>query len=155
MAFSSINQISWFLLALLNKKFLWFTYFIFYFFIIINVILIFNKFNLNFINQIYIIKFNKIVIIFLFFNILSIGGLPPFLGFFPKILIIIRLKNYLLIFLIIICTLITLYFYLRLIYSLLLINFKSINYLNKKIKLNLLIKLSFISNFILIFIFFF
>lgn len=154
-SFSSINQIRWFLLALSYKKALWNIYLFFYFFVLINVILIFITFNLNFINQIYLLNYNKIILIFIFISILSIGGLPPFLGFFPKILIIIRLSNYLLILLIILRTLITLYYYLRLIYFLILINFNTINSIIKiNINYSLIIKFSFLTNFFLLLIIF-
>lgn len=58
-------------------------------------------------------------------NFLSLGGLPPFLGFLPKWLTILSLINnniYFISSIIIILTLITLYFYTRIIFSSLTIN---------------------------------
>lgn len=159
-AFSSINQIRWLLISLIISKFLLKIYYLFYFYISFNALIIFNLFNLTSINQLYTSKFlNKSIIIFIFFNIFSIGGLPPFLGFLPKIIIIINLNNNIIIIILIVFTLITLYYYFRLIYSILLLKYyKNYTYFLKnnnknKININILIYFSYIINiFLLIFL---
>lgn len=120
LTFSSINHIGWIIPAINFSLNVWIIYFIIYSIITINLILIFNYLNLFFIKQI-IIQFSNNLILKLFFylNFFSLGGLPPFLGFFPKWLIINQLveNNYIILsFLIIIFTLFTLYYYIRLIY---------------------------------------
>uniref|UniRef100_T1H788 NADH-ubiquinone oxidoreductase chain 2 n=1 Tax=Megaselia scalaris TaxID=36166 RepID=T1H788_MEGSC len=82
-------------------------YFLFYSFLSITLIYFFNINKLFFINQIYSQLLKKLI---LFLNFLSLGGLPPFLGFFPKIVIqIISVINYFNYY-IVILTLITLYY---------------------------------------------
>lgn len=160
-AFSSINHLGWITRNILNNENIWKIYFIFYSFLSFCVIFIINNFNLFNLNQIFslIIK-NKIQKIFFNLPLLSLGGLPPLLGFFPKWLTIefILINNFIfLTFLLINFTLITLYFYIRISYSSFLLNhhnFNSnfswnfLNFNNKKF-INLLI---FISIFGLIFI---
>lgn len=111
---------------------LWFLYFCFYVFLNFNIILIFNNFKLFNINQIFnYLIFNFIWKFFIFCILLSLGGLPPFLGFFPKWIIIeiIIYKNIIFIlFFIVFCSLITLFFYLRISYSVFLINYYSLNW---------------------------
>lgn len=95
---------------------------------------------------------NKFINISIFVLLLSLGGLPPFLGFIPKWIIIellIKRNNFVILVFILFITLITLYFYLRLTYSALLLNHVHINWnfkfdLNVK-KLNQLIIINFIS----------
>jgi NADH-ubiquinone oxidoreductase chain 2 len=162
-AFSSINHIRWILSAIIINNIIWKIYFIIYSYISINLICLLNLFNLFFFNQLFSINFKNLNLKFiLFINILSIGGLPPFLGFFPKIIIIQTLTNkfYYLILIILICfTLITLYFYLRLIYSRFILNLIQFKNFYKKNLINInnntfiLIKFSYLTNFSLIFLF--
>lgn len=125
-AYSSINHLRWIIIAILNNENLWKIYFIFYCFLSISIIFLFINFNLININQTYLIFNNKNFLkILIFIPLLSLGGLPPFLGFFPKWLIIDELINFNLIWLLLIlicCTLITLYFYIRICYSSLIFN---------------------------------
>lgn len=123
--YSSINHTSWILGRILLNKFIWINYYFFYSFILVRVIIIFYKINLFYLNQIFFVIKNYSLKLIIFFNILSIGGLPPFLGFFPKILVInnlIILNYYLITFTLIFFTLIVLFFYIRIIYVTLIIN---------------------------------
>nr|AXS64957.1 NADH dehydrogenase subunit 2 [Coleoptera sp. 5 KM-2017] len=121
LTYSSINHISWMLCAILYSLNLWFLYFLIYTIISANIIIIFlnnNTFQLYQINK--LLSFNKKIKYFLMMNFLSLGGLPPFLGFFPKWMTInfmIKNNQYFLIFCLIILTLTTLYFYIRLCFS--------------------------------------
>jgi len=112
-AFSSINHISWILLALTINEILWFVYFIIYSVISFSIISLFIVHNTSHINQIWR-TINKKIITKLTFccALLSIGGLPPFLGFLPKWIIIsfIVEKEIIIISIIIIISLITLFF---------------------------------------------
>lgn len=145
-AFSSINHLGWILRNIINNENIWKIYFIFYIFLSLSIIFLFNKFKIFNINQIFFLKLkNKIQKLIINFPLLSLGGLPPFLGFFPKWLtieIIIFNNFFLLIFLIINFTLITLYFYIRITYSALLLNHNFANwnlnwilFLNKNFKI--------------------
>lgn len=131
-AYSSINHLSWILARILNNENLWKIYFSLYSFLSFSIIYIFiiNKiFNFNQFFSLFFKNLNLKLILSL--NLLSLGGLPPFLGFFPKWLIIeiIIFSNFLLIlFFLISFSLITLYFYIRICYTSLIINFNKINF---------------------------
>lgn len=126
LTFSSINHIRWILLANMYRNLLWLFYFLIYSLIRISIILIFKTYNLFFINQIFLFNNNNIILKFcLFTRIFSLGGLPPFLGFLPKWLIIeniIKSNFYFLTFIIVMANLITLFFYARLTYSTFMLN---------------------------------
>lgn len=131
-AFSSINHLGWIIAGILNNQNIWKIYFIFYCFLSITVILLFNNLKIFNLNQIFSsFNFKFLIKTIIFIPLLSLGGLPPFLGFFPKWIIIDLLININLIFLLIIIinfTLITLYFYLRISYSAFLLNHNEINW---------------------------
>nr|AXS66101.1 NADH dehydrogenase subunit 2 [Cucujoidea sp. 46 KM-2017] len=117
LTFSSINHISWMLSSMIVSSSIWMAYFVFYFFITISFTTFFKNCNVFFIEQLNNVKFsNKFSQLMVFMIFLSLGGLPPFLGFLPKWLTILYLNTQNLYFLslfLIIFTLITLFFYLR------------------------------------------
>nr|QDP18017.1 NADH dehydrogenase subunit 2 [Sphenacris crassicornis] len=117
MAYSSINHIGWMIGSMLINETLWEFYFIVYSTLSLILVFIFNSSNLSFINQIFMSTKNKTEIKFMMMtSLLSLGGLPPFLGFLPKWMIIqMMLENNMitLISTMTILTTITLYFYMR------------------------------------------
>nr|YP_010463123.1 NADH dehydrogenase subunit 2 [Culex vishnui]UUJ37631.1 NADH dehydrogenase subunit 2 [Culex vishnui] len=127
MAFSSINHLGWMLMAMMNNELLWLTYFVFYFFLSMSIVLLFNNLKLFHFNQIFNFSMmNPVIKFFLFLNLLSLGGLPPFLGFLPKWLVIqnlVETHQLFLLFISVCLTLITLYYYLRMSYSIYMLNF--------------------------------
>ena len=131
-AFSSINHLGWILRNIINNENIWKIYFIFYFFLTISIIFILNNFKIFNLNQIFTLTIkNKTQTLIISIPLLSLGGLPPFLGFFPKWITIenIVFENFFwLIFLIVNFTLITLYFYIRISYSSFLINYNNSNW---------------------------
>lgn len=133
MAFSSINHLGWILIGILINEQLWLTYFIFYSFISMTIIIILNLYRISHFNQIFsIFSSNKYLKYLTSLNILSLGGLPPFTGFIPKWIIIEFLSSQnqiLLILWTIRITLITLFFYLRLCFSALIINYIENNWI--------------------------
>lgn len=139
MAFSSINHLGWIISGILYNETIWFFYFLFYSTLRLSVILLFNNFKLFNLNQTFsFYNSNFFLKLTIFLNLLSLGGLPPFLGFFPKWLIIeiIIFINYgFTLIIMLFLTLLTLYFYLRISYSTLLINYLEMNW-NFKIFLN-------------------
>lgn len=156
-SYSSINQLRWIIISL-NNNYLIKLYLLIYFYLIILIIRIIKLINLKYLSEIYNLKINNIFIkLFFFSNFLSLGGLPPFLGFFPKILIIIKINNSLIIFLLVTFTLLLLFIYFRIILVIFLLNSIKINNLIdnfKKKKINKLIKFSLLNNLILLIIFF-
>nr|QZZ23841.1 NADH dehydrogenase subunit 2 [Afronurus sp. 'furcata'] len=121
MAYSSINHLGWMLAALLLGESYWITYFLFYSFLSLSVVLLLSLFNVSHINQIFSLPIsNPIFKLAVFCNLLSLGGLPPFLGFLPKWIIIqgmVEANFIFVITLMVMMTLITLYFYIRIGYS--------------------------------------
>nr|WJZ53052.1 NADH dehydrogenase subunit 2 [Pollenia pediculata] len=133
MAYSSINHLGWMLAAMFHSNQLWLTYFMFYMFLTSSMIFMFNMFKISHVNQLFSCFFHsKIMKFLLFFNLLSLGGLPPFLGFFPKWIVIqsLTMNNqlFLLVFMVFM-TLITLYFYMRLCYSAFMLNYYENNWM--------------------------
>lgn len=125
-AFSSINHIGWILAAIIVSFSIWTWYFIIYSAITLNVVVIFVYTQRFYLKQLTnTLNINKIIKLSILINFISIGGLPPFLGFLPKWLLINSLldKQYVLLpICLVIITLISLYIYLRIIFSSLIIS---------------------------------
>nr|YP_009973810.1 NADH dehydrogenase subunit 2 [Melanostoma orientale]QNH93619.1 NADH dehydrogenase subunit 2 [Melanostoma orientale]UJG45501.1 NADH dehydrogenase subunit 2 [Melanostoma scalare] len=155
MTYSSINHLGWMLMSMYSNESLWITYFMFYTFLSFNLIFLFNMFKLFHINQLYsLFMFNKYLKFSLFLNLLSLGGLPPFLGFIPKWLTIqyVTINNQLFMMTIMIMlTLLTLFFYLRLCYTAFMLNYFENNWIFNiqwnNFMMNLYLIFSFMSSF--------
>nr|YP_010946843.1 NADH dehydrogenase subunit 2 [Rhabdoblatta nigrovittata]WGO57600.1 NADH dehydrogenase subunit 2 [Rhabdoblatta nigrovittata] len=121
LTYSSINHMGWMLTAMIMGENMWTLYFMIYSLLTLTIIMIIYPFQISFVNQIYLInEDNKIMKFFLFSSLLSLGGLPPFLGFMPKWMIIqFMVTNWsmTLMSIMVISSLITLYYYLRISYS--------------------------------------
>nr|YP_010564689.1 NADH dehydrogenase subunit 2 [Lordithon arcuatus]UZA61066.1 NADH dehydrogenase subunit 2 [Lordithon arcuatus] len=132
LTYSSINHIAWMLAAMFFNEMVWFWYFLIYTFMTINIILIFHIFKMFFIKQLTMkLNFNVMFKLFFSMNFLSLGGLPPFIGFFPKWITIqgLIMKNfYILAMMMILMTLMTLFYYIRLISSMILMSINELNY---------------------------
>nr|UXR12258.1 NADH dehydrogenase subunit 2 [Theretra clotho] len=143
MAFSSINNLGWMIFSLLISENLWMFYFFMYSFLISIMFFLFYNLNMFFINQLFINNMNFMIKMNLLINFMSLGGLPPFLGFLPKWIIINFLmmnKFYFLTFIMVMSSLITIYFYIRIIYSSFMFNYFKmkwfkINFKNKLMNL--------------------
>nr|AQT38622.1 NADH dehydrogenase subunit 2 [Megathymus violae] len=142
LSFSSINNLGWMMSAIMISENLWMLYFLLYSFFVSIMCFIFYIMNIYFINQLFIFNFNYLMKFLLMINFLSMGGLPPFLGFFPKWIIINFLMNmnlYFISFIFIMMSLITLFFYIRIIFSCILFNYMKLKWLKIKIKNKFLI----------------
>nr|QXG19308.1 NADH dehydrogenase subunit 2 [Drosophila lowei] len=133
MAFSSINHLGWMLMSLMISESVWLIYFMFYCFLSFILIFMFNIFKLFHLNQLFSWFVNSKVLKFtLLMNFLSLGGLPPFLGFLPKWLVIQQLtfcNQYFTLTIMMMSTLITLFFYLRICYSAFMLNYYENNWM--------------------------
>nr|YP_010040744.1 NADH dehydrogenase subunit 2 [Basilepta fulvipes]QOZ40922.1 NADH dehydrogenase subunit 2 [Basilepta fulvipes] len=146
MAYSSINHISWMMASIPSTKIIWFIYFLIYTLISLAIITTLKSLKFYFLHQLSFYNNNKILNLLLSLNFLSLGGLPPFLGFFPKWLTInflVLTNNFFIALMLIILTLISLFIYTR-------ITFSSMTFLNKNFQTkeiskpsSLLIKLNF------------
>nr|UNO53585.1 NADH dehydrogenase subunit 2 [Ixodes granulatus] len=122
LAFSSISHLAWMMSLIICNQFFWMMYLLIYSMILLKISMNFKKNYIVSINNLNLMKlnfFNKVSMITLF---LSLGGLPPFLGFFMKwMTVILILKNFPLILLILIpSSLINLFFYTRVVFPTLL-----------------------------------
>nr|WAB70229.1 NADH dehydrogenase subunit 2 [Athyma zeroca] len=120
MAFSSINNLGWMISSMIISENLWFIYFIFYSIFSFIMCFLFYIINIFYINQLFFFNMNFLIKISIMINFLSLGGLPPFLGFFPKWLVINFLLNnnfFIISFVFIMTSLILLFVYIRIIYS--------------------------------------
>nr|YP_009442833.1 NADH dehydrogenase subunit 2 [Phaedyma columella]ATP01308.1 NADH dehydrogenase subunit 2 [Phaedyma columella] len=120
MAFSSINNLGWMISSMIISENLWFIYFIFYSIFTFIMCFLFYMINTFYINQLFFFNMNFLIKISIMINFLSLGGLPPFLGFFPKWLVINYLlnNNFIIIsFIFVMSSLILLFVYIRIIYS--------------------------------------
>nr|YP_010586740.1 NADH dehydrogenase subunit 2 [Papilio natewa]UZZ44654.1 NADH dehydrogenase subunit 2 [Papilio natewa] len=148
MAFSSINNLGWMLASLMISENLWLFYLMMYSFLISILCFTFNLLNTYFINQLFIINMNPIIKISLFINFLSLGGLPPFLGFFPKwitINFLITNNLYFISFIFIMMSLIMLFFYIRIIYSSFMFNYSKLKWFKLNLKNNSMLFINFFS----------
>nr|QNV11646.1 NADH dehydrogenase subunit 2 [Synapha fasciata] len=132
MAFSSINHLSWMMVAMMFNEFMWLFYFFIYSLISFSIVFLFNSFKIFYINQLFNSMFNsKIFKFIILITFLSLAGLPPFLGFLPKWLVIQSLmttNHMFLIMILIMMSLITMFFYLRICYSSFMINYLEIKW---------------------------
>lgn len=127
-AYSSINHLGW-IIIFISININWYKYLIIYSILVSLICFFFKKKNIFFINQLnssspsLLEKFNYTVLF------LRIGGLPPFLGFLPKWIVLQRIINsglYIILILMILLSLITLFYYIRLITAYIL-NYSTIN----------------------------
>uniref|UniRef100_UPI0030E26687 NADH dehydrogenase subunit 2 n=1 Tax=Epuraea terminalis TaxID=1553310 RepID=UPI0030E26687 len=121
LTFSSINHIGWMIASMMSSISIWLVYFTVYTIISINIILILKNLNIYYMKQLFnSMNSNKLVKIMFILNFFSLGGLPPLLGFMPKwmtINFLIENNFYFLGTILIILTLVTLYFYMRMTFS--------------------------------------
>nr|WMY24078.1 NADH dehydrogenase subunit 2 [Psammotermes voeltzkowi]WMY24117.1 NADH dehydrogenase subunit 2 [Psammotermes voeltzkowi] len=121
MTYSSINHTGWMLAALITGESMWIMYFAVYSTLVLTVTSIMKLSKTSFINQVLMTNKEAALMKFMMFtSLLSLGGLPPFLGFLPKWIIIqSMITNNMspLMALMVITSLITLYYYLKICYS--------------------------------------
>jgi NADH:ubiquinone oxidoreductase subunit 2 (subunit N) len=89
LTYASINQSCSILSAILVREILRDVYLVIYLILTLNTVLVIKPFSISLINQTMLISDNTKVVNFLIFTtFLSLGGLPPFLWFFPKLIVI-------------------------------------------------------------------
>nr|QXT44479.1 NADH dehydrogenase subunit 2 [Astratotermes hilarus] len=121
LTYSSINHTGWMLIALTTSENLWMVYFTIYSTLALTVVSAIKLSGASFINQTMMTnKENTLVKFMMFTSLLSLGGLPPFLGFLPKWIVIqAMIMNNMapLAVIVVVTSLITLYYYLKISYS--------------------------------------
>ena len=118
LAISSINNIIWLIMSVLFSIKIIFLFMMIYMYLVMGFINIYSFYNINMFTQMNsIIFFDKFFLVIVF---ISLGGMPPILGFLRKIIILkIILNNFIslvIVFIIVISSVLLLYFYLSRIY---------------------------------------
>nr|UPI55364.1 NADH dehydrogenase subunit 2 [Manocoreus sp.] len=119
LAYSSINHLSW-MMMFMSMSMNWYKYLIIYSLMIMMICLMMKKKNVFFINQLNSSSTSLTEKFMYMMMFLSIGGLPPFLGFLPKWMVIQSMINselYLILIIMLLFSLLTLFYYLRLMTS--------------------------------------
>lgn len=114
LSFSSINHLGWALAGLRIRLTYWAIYFLLYWFLLLVVVVLTKTYNIvSLSSSLFPSKISKLAF---YLSLLSFGGLPPFIGFIPKWILINQLNSISLIatFLLIIRRLPPLFFYLNL-----------------------------------------
>nr|WNL53965.1 NADH dehydrogenase subunit 2 [Microcerotermes aff. pauliani] len=121
LTYSSINHTGWMLIALVTSENLWLMYFMTYSTLALTVVSAIKLSGTSFINQTMMTNKDTTLMKFMMFtSLLSLGGLPPFLGFLPKWIVIqAMITNNMtpLATIVVVTSLITLYYYLKISYS--------------------------------------
>nr|QZK21480.1 NADH dehydrogenase subunit 2 [Drepanotermes sp. ANIC 0590] len=121
LTYSSINHTGWMLIALTTSENLWMVYFMIYSTLALTVVSAIKLSGVSFINQTMMTNSEtKLMKFMMFTSLLSLGGLPPFLGFLPKWIVIqAMIANNMapLATIVVVTSLITLYYYLKISYS--------------------------------------
>nr|AQP27105.1 NADH dehydrogenase subunit 2 [Anoplotermes group sp. AD TB-2017] len=121
LTYSSINHTGWMLVALTTSENMWLVYFLTYSTLALTVVSAIKSTGVSFINQTMMTNKEATLMKFMMFtSLLSLGGLPPFLGFMPKWIIIqAMIMNSMipLATVMVVTSLITLYYYLKISYS--------------------------------------
>nr|YP_010350358.1 NADH dehydrogenase subunit 2 [Ixodes confusus]UOK09787.1 NADH dehydrogenase subunit 2 [Ixodes confusus] len=123
LAFSSISHLSWMMTLILLNQYYWILYFLLYSMIILKIVIYLKSNFINKINNINTKMMTNPNKFQLFSTFLSLAGLPPFLGFFMKmlsILIIINKMPYIL-FILIPSSLGNMYFYTRIMFPMIML----------------------------------
>nr|QXT44544.1 NADH dehydrogenase subunit 2 [Anoplotermes sp. J01]QXT44622.1 NADH dehydrogenase subunit 2 [Anoplotermes sp. J01] len=121
LTYSSINHTGWMLIALTTSETLWLMYFMIYSTLALTVVSAIKLSGVSFINQTMMTNKEASLMKFMMFtSLLSLGGLPPFMGFLPKWIVIqAMITNHMipLATIVVVTSLITLYYYLKISYS--------------------------------------
>nr|YP_007627018.1 NADH dehydrogenase subunit 2 [Lentula callani]AGC22309.1 NADH dehydrogenase subunit 2 [Lentula callani] len=138
LAYSSISHLGWMISSMLISENMWEMYFMIYSILSAIMIMIFNKTKSSFVTQLFLSNNIKIEIKFMsFITLLSLGGIPPFIGFLPKWMVMqtmIENKLSSIMTIMVMTTLITLYYYMRIGFSALIINYTEMTWTMNKIK---------------------
>nr|YP_010963601.1 NADH dehydrogenase subunit 2 [Nondenticentrus paramelanicus]WKZ08084.1 NADH dehydrogenase subunit 2 [Nondenticentrus paramelanicus] len=117
MGYSSIFNMS-LILSSVNMQEIWVTFFLMYTISLVLMNYLVLKLNLNFINQMMMNNFKMSTKTCCWFTVLSMGGFPPFMGFFGKLLVIkflMTTNQFLVTFIMIMTSLIVMFFYTRMV----------------------------------------
>nr|AWV84108.1 NADH dehydrogenase subunit 2 [Tettigades sp. 2 PL2017] len=130
-AYSSIYNLGWVIGGINMLMHSWFIYFLIYSVTLFMLCYLFSFNNLNYLNQFFLIYNNFYSWLVMMVLFMSMGGLPPFIGFIPSMIMIYSLVNsefYMICMLLLLSALIVLFFYLRVVFTGLMINSLSLKF---------------------------
>lgn len=125
LVYSSVNHLAWILIPLIYKNLFWVVYLIRYCILLSFIVWIFKIFSLYHLNQLTRVKISWKIKTTLIISIISFGGLPPFIGFILKWGVLNEINekiNFLCLIILIFARVISLYYYIRIRFSIVLIN---------------------------------
>nr|YP_002735070.1 NADH dehydrogenase subunit 2 [Riptortus pedestris]ABZ02112.1 NADH dehydrogenase subunit 2 [Riptortus pedestris] len=115
LAYSSINHLGW-MLMFMSMNFSWYKYLLLYSIMIMLLCTILSENNIYFMNQVNLKSPSIMEKYLVIMMLLSLGGLPPFIGFLPKWMVIqsmVETNLYFPLILMMLTSLLTLFYYLR------------------------------------------
>nr|QZR91889.1 NADH dehydrogenase subunit 2 [Ujna puerana] len=121
MSYSSIYNMGY-IISVINKNMIWFLYLMMYSVVLMMIILLLKKLKINYLNQFMINDMSLESKMSMWISMLSLGGMPPFLGFFPKLMIIQMMLTNNMIFIVvlmILSSLVVMFFYIRMMFVML------------------------------------
>nr|AWV83276.1 NADH dehydrogenase subunit 2 [Meimuna iwasakii] len=132
-AYSSIYNLGWIISGIYMINYCWLIYYFIYSLTLMMVCYSFYIFGINYLNQFFLNSMGYMKMLFMMIIFLSMGGMPPLLGFLPKMIMIYCLvinENFFCCFVLLISALLVMFFYLRVVFTGLLINSISMIYMN-------------------------
>lgn len=149
LVYSSILHTGWILASILCSKYIWIFYFLIYSLITLAIILSLSFSSFKTVKELFHSNTTPLISFFVFLNFLSLAGIPPFLGFIIKLIAISSIFlsgiDFSIFLILIISSLVSLFYYLRLIFSSLILSHK-----NNKLIINYSFKT--FSNIVLLFL---
>nr|QZZ18336.1 NADH dehydrogenase subunit 2 [Shaddai sp. SL-2021a] len=117
LGYSSIYNMG-FIISVMNCNFMWISYLFMYSVLVFLIVTIINN-NFNFINQLMLNQNNMFFKISFWISLLSMGGMPPMLGFSIKLMVLeymMYMNNILLMFIMIVTSLLVMFYYFRMMF---------------------------------------
>nr|AWV83172.1 NADH dehydrogenase subunit 2 [Auritibicen japonicus] len=130
-SYSSIYNLGWMMSGLMISDYLWLMYFMIYSINLMMMSYLFHVYGVNYLNQFFVLNKNFVKSILTMIIFMSMGGMPPFLGFLPKLIMIHNILMSKMVFLcmvLIFSALLVMFFYLRVVFTGLMINFLSMKF---------------------------
>uniref|UniRef100_UPI0030DF17D7 NADH dehydrogenase subunit 2 n=1 Tax=Ayyaria chaetophora TaxID=1291247 RepID=UPI0030DF17D7 len=148
LTYSSLNHLTLMMFSTILSKKIMKMYFMLYLFMSVITMKIFETYNMNFILQTFLSsKEDKFLLMSLTMVFLSLIGIPPFLGFLPKLLILMKMietKLLLMTLVYLFSSVISSFFYIRVFMTNLIMNFSMTKWKSKKKMINFSIFMTFL-----------
>nr|QEH58954.1 NADH dehydrogenase subunit 2 [Metrocoris sp. XD-2019] len=152
MAFSSINHLGWMTMCMKFDNEMWMKYIIIYSAMLILILKTLSDKSIMYMNQINMNMKTQMEKMNLLIMMLSLGGLPPFIGFLPKWMVIqsmINTKSMFIVIILMMSSMITLFYYLRMMTPIIMIQSTTNKWNNKSFKMKKSFMMSIIINMML------